>query len=160
MYNNITVRYSIQFILLLILLFCFFGCGNNGRKVESVTGQVMFNGIPLRDAQICFLPKKPDGFAAVGETDADGKFTLITPGSAKPGVIQGEYYVVITKNIAVDDYGKPLTPETTPKDVLEGARIPKLMSLIPEKYGQPNKSPLDATVVSGKNTFLFELSNK
>jgi hypothetical protein len=146
--------------MMLLILFCFSACGDNSRRVESVIGQITFNGSPLADAQIVFHPKDPNGFAAVGTTQEDGKFTLVTPGTTKAGAVAGNYRVGVTKIVALDDNGKPLTPETTTEDIRLGKRTPKRVSVLPEIYGQPEQSPLEAVVVRGKNTFQFDLSDK
>jgi hypothetical protein len=160
MFNKIVIKYSFLFLSLLMLFVCFSGCGHNSRLVESVTGQITFNGSPLADAQIVFHPKDPNGFAAVGATQEDGKFTLVTPGTTKSGAVIGDYHVTVTKIIAIGDNGKPLTTETMPEDIRLGKRTPKRVSVLPEKYGQPDQSPLEAAVVRGKNTFQFDLSDK
>ncbi|MDR2641929.1 MAG: carboxypeptidase-like regulatory domain-containing protein [Planctomycetaceae bacterium] len=157
MFSNIVIKNLFTLLLLLTLLVCFSGCSNSSRQVESVTGHVTFNGSPLADAQIVFHPKKTNGFAAVGTTQADGTFTLVTPGTTKAGAVVGDYRVSVTKIVAMDDNGKPLTPETTPEDIRKGTRIPQRVSVLPEKYGQPDQSPLEAVVVRGKNTFQFDL---
>ncbi|MDR1924722.1 MAG: DUF4198 domain-containing protein [Planctomycetaceae bacterium] len=164
MFNNIITRLVTKMLILFfplaVVQVCFLGCDSNVRQVETVTGQVTFNGKPLADAQVSFYPKNPDGFVAVGTSLADGKFTLVTPGTTKPGAVRGEYYVTVTKIIGLDDNGNPLTPETTPEDIRKGIRIPKRVSAIPEKYGQSEKALLEATVVRGKNSFLFKLDDK
>jgi hypothetical protein len=157
MFDNVMIKYVFTFSVLLVNVL---GCGNNNRWVESVTGRIMFNDSPLADAQVVFHPKAADGFVAVGTTQSDGTFTLVTPGTTKSGAVIGDYRVAITKIVAVDDNNHPLTPETTPDDVRKGIRIPKRISALPEKYGQPDQSTLEAVVVCGKNTFQFDLSDK
>jgi hypothetical protein len=76
----------------------------------------------LADVQVSFHPKKSDGLVAVGTTQSDGMLTLVTSGTPKSGAVSGEYYVVITKIVAVDD------------------------------NGQPNKSLLEAIIVRGKKS--------
>jgi hypothetical protein len=147
-------------VFALLFVVCFSGCGDGSRRVEPVSGKVSLNGKPLADAQISFHPKNPDGFVAVGTTQSDGMFTLVTPGTTKSGAVVGEYHVAITKIVAVDDNGQPLTPETTSEDITKGIIIPKRISVLPDKYGQPDKSPLEANVVRGKNSFQFDLDDK
>jgi hypothetical protein len=158
---------AVFFVLLVLPLIT--GCNGQGHQVESVTGKVTYKGEPLSDAQISFHPKGSGGFVAVASTGTDGTFTLVTAGAIKPGAIIGEYNVLVTKVIAVDTNGRPLKEDTAleeqrpqkPQMESESTSVnhprPKMQSVIPEKYGQLDKPQLQATVVKGKNNFLFEL---
>jgi hypothetical protein len=156
---------SVIFFLPLMVLCLLAGC-DQSRRVEYVAGTVMYNDSPLADAQISFSPQSPDGFTAVGSTNADGTFTLITPGAKKTGAVCGKYNVLVFKTIAVDENGKALLPETRPEakpfDMAGSEKsipIPKTQSVIPTKYGLSDAPLLQATVVKGKNMFRFELSD-
>jgi hypothetical protein len=63
----------------------------------SVTGEILVNGKPVRDAAIAFHPtKKSEGRVSTsrGITDSEGKFTLTTF-VAGDGAPEGEYIVTV-----------------------------------------------------------------
>jgi hypothetical protein len=92
-----------------------------------VSGKVTFQGKPLADAKIVFVPTgkdDPDRPAAV--TDAEGAYELVCDDQA--GAPPGNYQVVIMA------FGPSTDDEVRPA------------SLIPEKYTNPKKSGLTAVV--------------
>jgi hypothetical protein len=129
------------------LLFCSVGCNRSGLNLAYVDGVVTFNGQPVENAGVIF---KPDvGPFAMGTTDGEGKFTLITANN--PGALIGEHKVGISKT---------QTTATT----IPGARFPRydVKHFIPEKYASPATSELTATVSKSKseNHFTFELKGR
>ena len=128
------------------LVTCVFtaGCNRSGLNLAYVDGVVTYNGKPVENAGIIF---KPDiGPFAMGTTDAEGKFTLITANN--PGALVGEHKVGISKT------------ETTATNI-PGTRFPRydVKRFIPEKYASPATSELTATVSedTSKNHYTFEL---
>ena len=83
----------------------------------------------------------------MGETDAEGRFTLIT--ANRPGALIGEHQVTIAK------------AETLVRHV-RGNPMPvyDVKPLIPEKYFDASTSELTATVVDDDNHFEFNLTGK
>ncbi|MDR1483819.1 MAG: carboxypeptidase-like regulatory domain-containing protein [Planctomycetaceae bacterium] len=160
---------SLAVILILPFVVLFFGCAPSGHKVYSVTGKVLYNGEPLGNAQISFHPDDPLGFVASAITNPDGTFSLLTTGATKPGAIAGEYNVLVSKIIAVDDNGNPLKEtQENPQSQAPQMEVsttpsiqrPKMKSIIPEKYAQIDKPLLRATVAKKQNNYLFELDDK
>jgi hypothetical protein len=138
---------------LFIFLCLVIGCQQSGLPVQPVSGTVTYRGVPLADAVIGFCPKDSSGYTAAGITEQDGTFTLNIAGAGANGAVAGEYDVVVTKEIAVDNAGRPI-PES-----VELESRPKMKSVIPAKYGKAGSTPLTATVVKGKNRFSFELTD-
>lgn len=107
-------------------------------ETVAATGVVMYQGKPVSDATIMFYPvqgRKP----ASGKSDAAGKFTLTTF-SKNDGVIPGEH------KVTVNAY------ESTPQGV-------SMKSSIPEKYANPNSSPLKMTVSETQPELTLELAD-
>ena len=143
----------LRFVLCLSLL-GFLGCQSNTKPLPEdapplfpATAKVTYNGSPLADAVVVFAPTagKIGGF---GKTDANGQVQL----QAYPpheGVPAGDYLVMITKSESVDvPGGDPDNKQT------------KTNFLIPQKYGNPGKSGLSASVSQGDDQeFVFELKN-
>jgi hypothetical protein len=83
------------------------GCGESHPALTIVTGTVTYDGKPLADATVAIMPDGGDGTAknAVGDTDAEGKFTLATtfPTSGSvAGAVQGNYVLRVFKFEKVD----------------------------------------------------------
>jgi hypothetical protein len=117
-------------------------------------GMVEFDGKPVEDATVVFVTRSADGkkeYAALGLTDAAGKFRLTTF-RPKDGAIAGKHLVGIEKTAAVTTTPvKGLAPEDQPKVV---------KNVLPEKYRVYSKSGLEAEVTEkGPNEFVFRLES-
>lgn len=128
-------------ILPMMLAVCL-GCGDERSAPAPVTGTVTYKGQPVEGARVMFYPHgtRP----AVGTTDANGRFSLLTwaPGD---GALEGESVVCIGKT-------KMVASANSPYD--------KGISLLPDKYLAPSKSPLRAQVTAaGPNEFSFVLDD-
>lgn len=123
-------------------------------KTEGVTGVVTYNGEPLADATVKFIPTDGTGSQSYGKTNEKGEYKLQTLlGAADAGTTPGEYKVTVdcietveTGNM-IEENG-----ETKPETVAE--------SLIPAKYNNAETSGLTATVAPGDNTINFDLSDE
>ena len=131
------------------------GCGS---RLTEVKGHVTYQGQPLADATVVFLPTQ--GQLATGVTDASGQFTLKT--GARPGAEVGTYKVSVCK-YSRQIQASEAKPEAIKKlKMYQGGKVPTLpKSDIPEKYGKPNQSGLQAAVTSNpaQNTFEFRLTD-
>jgi len=86
----------------LLLLACaalpLMGCG--GSRAVPVSGRVTLNGKPLPNATVTFQPVPKGGIniepTSVGETNAQGEFTLKILGKDQPGAVVGEHLVSIS----------------------------------------------------------------
>lgn len=141
------------FFLALLFTVPLTGCGDGKLKTEPVTGKVTFNGEPIEGAKVVFSPvDTSQGKPAVGRTNEQGVYTLQTSeGNVGAGTTPGEYIVMISK-VKMVGTGKFLTGE-------EGKQVEetKPVSELPDKYSDRRKTELKATVVSGANTFDFDL---
>lgn len=133
-------------IVLFVVLFEV-GCGPSGLPQADVSGKVTFQGNPVADVLVSFIPEKGPG--ASGKTDAEGNYTLMTkkPGD---GAVVGKHVVTISQPVQgmILEKGKP--PRMVPP--------PKLT--IPPKFADATTSGLIAEVKDGGNTINFELSEK
>jgi hypothetical protein len=109
------------------------------RKLFPVSGSVTLDAVPLDGATIYFVDTTKKGKSAFGQTDADGRFELLTSiGGSRSvqGALDGAYKIAIEK-IAAD--GK--TP------------------LVPKRYADWLTTPLTADVTKdGRNVFTFDLA--
>ncbi|QDT66991.1 hypothetical protein [Calycomorphotria hydatis] len=125
------------------------GCQQADRdEVSPVKGVVIYQGNPLSGGSIQFIPDSSQGTTgrmATGKIGPDGTFELTTyePGD---GALPGHHKVTIS-------YYE--SEEFDP----ENPTLSESKSLVPEKYGDPTQSGLNAEVLSGKeNTFEFTLN--
>jgi hypothetical protein len=128
------------------------GCGGSGHPpTVAVSGTVTFQGEPLTNGTVRFVPVDPQtGRPAEGIIGPDGKFTLSTfsPGD---GVLAGDYGISITSYKSGE--------EKLAKDKDLGLNISD-KSAIPEKYNNVKTSGLNETINSGepKKDLLLELA--
>ncbi|MDB5336921.1 MAG: hypothetical protein JWN70_2540 [Planctomycetaceae bacterium] len=133
---------------------CLIGCGGGDDvkplpNLVPVSGTVTFEGKPVPQGTLQLAPADPAAKlqSASGEIK-NGSFTLNTTVSA-PGVMAGKYKV----RIASFEGGNP-----APSMPVPGQPAPaKPKSLIPEKYGDINKSGLEAEVKKGMAPLKFDL---
>ncbi len=139
------------------------GCssGNKGPKLAATDGTITYQGNPVPQATVMFVPE--NGPLATATTDDKGKFTLSSGG--QPGVTVGKVKVSITafppgQNPAGADAvaQRPQTPaemdaymkkaEEMQKAIASGQSPQSLQpkSLIPEIYGKPETSGLSYTI--------------
>jgi hypothetical protein len=153
-------------ITLIITLCVFFtGCGPKGPAVQMVEGTVSFDGEPVADAVVGFVPKGGStGIPAVGQTDENGVYHLTSSqgGAWGKGAVTGEYDVRVSKFLDLDaiaaekaNKDKPLEPGD-PALAASGA-LAKPKHHLPEKYADEKTSGLTVNVKKGKNVFDFDL---
>jgi len=137
------------------------GCGPRGPAVEMVEGVVLLDGQPVEGATVFFSPaptggKTAGGLPAAGRTGADGRFRLNAIGGARSaaGTKVGEYVVTIVKQ----ESDAPTAPAPDIPPAPPG--LINVRDLLPTIYKVGATSPLRATVITGKNTFRFELDSK
>ena len=144
-----------------ILLFAFaasLGCGSDGsgskgqtleqKKTAPARGIVTFNGKPLDNANVTFMPLE-DGktIPARGKTDGVGSFVLSCYGK-DDGAPPGKYKVLVSANFSVETEPGVLAPEP------EGG----FKSPIPTKYSNVKTTDILVEVKEGDpNDFKIEL---
>lgn len=158
--------------LCLTALLAMSGCGGaSSIGAVPVTGTVTLDGQPVEGAAVTFAPQEK-GRAAAGVTDASGKFVLMTE-RPKDGAVPGAYRVGITK---YERSVNRIAPGETDIDAIYAAaeaagedisgtgarrgneKVPN--NLLPERYKDPQSSPLNAQVTEdGENDFTFDLQS-
>ena len=120
------------------LLLC--GC-SSGPKLVDVDGTLVVGGKPVDKIRVEFWPEA-SGPRSVGETDAQGKFTL-TSDDGKRGAVEGKHKVVL-RDIGIMST-KVIGRAAEDVDLTEG-RKPRIANL----YEDAHKSPLSAVVAAGQ----------
>jgi hypothetical protein len=115
------------------------GCGDGKLKCHPVSGQVLYNGEPLKGVDVAFHPADPKndtGYPPHATTDADGKFTLMTyvTGDGAPA---GEWKVAVAFAVQAVDEGSD-----------QAAKLP---FQVPPQYQRKESTPLTASVKPGAN---------
>ena len=123
------------------------GCNRDSLNLAAVEGTVLLDGAPVADAGVVFAPTDAEkALPAVGSTDAEGRFTLIT--ANRPGAMVGNHRVAISKT------------ETIAIPQKRGFPIYKFKEHLPKKFGDFETSGLTAKVEDDDNEVKFELSSK
>ena len=123
------------------------GCGGGGSPGRGVpvSGTITMGGTPLEGANVSFLNGTFAGFA---RTDAAGKYRLVQgalPGTNKIVItkIEGEAEVVLDPESGMDAGQMEAAAMGTSEEV------EKPINLVPDEYGDPNKTKLTFDVPSG-----------
>ncbi len=123
-------------------------------KTEGVAGVITYNGEPLANATVKFIPVDATGSQSYGKTNEKGEYKLQTLlGAADAGTTPGEYKVTVdcVKNVPTGNMIQE-----------NGAEIEEMEveTVIPKTYSNPETSGLTATVAPGDNTINFDLSDE
>lgn len=114
------------------------GCGGDGIKRAPIVGLLTLEGSPLANASIDFTPQgKTEGIGAIGTSDSQGKFEVISSRKGHEGIPPGEYTVRVSLFMNPD--GTPLPRDATQAD------NPFAYEAIPTPYSGAN-SPLKVTI--------------
>lgn len=137
------------------------GCSSGLELPDTVdvSGKVTYNGEPVTNAEVGFIPKQEVGTAlsARGRTNDAGEYTLETYVNADnrlTGATPGDYTVTVQKTDV------PADPAEMQKQFLANpGMVPK--ALLPAKYSKPGETDLTATVTKdGENKINFELNDE
>jgi len=124
------------------------GCSPSGPVIVPVKGVVTLDGSPVAKASVMFQPVD-GGNPAIGETDADGKFSLTTQlEKPREGAIVGEHIVTVS---GVRTVGTQAAADGTSVD----AKPPQIEWFVPMRYAKGDTSGLRQTVA--KEMPLVEL---
>jgi hypothetical protein len=121
------------------------GCGSSGPPRAALSGAVAFDGTPVNEGTIAFVPTAETKGTSVGADIKDGKYSI----PAATGPMYGKYMVQIR------------WPKKTGKQIEMGSPAPKgtmideVAEAIPTKYN--TETTLEKEVKSAKETFDFKL---
>jgi hypothetical protein len=149
MYAPCVDRYSANLAIVVIFLV---GCGSDGLPdMVPIRGEVYYNGEPLADGFVVYLPKKVgEGRQATGPIQPDGSFVLTTQ-QGGDGAMHGAYDVVIYEDTAP-------AGEYSTREEYEAAMKRKRASKVPQKYSSQHTSGLSDTVDDNHSGFKrFEM---
>jgi hypothetical protein len=146
-----TTRWLFAALIGLSSLAAGWGCsGSSSLHTIPVRGRVTYNGQPVTQGTVTFLPREPAADAprrpATGVIQPDGTYRLATL-SPEDGAAPGEYQVVI---VSITSGPSPETPEA-----------PEVWA-IPKQYGNPMQTNLQATIpadAKGPLEFDFALQD-
>jgi hypothetical protein len=131
---------------LLVGLIALLGCG--GAKLAEVEGVLKVNGKPIDKIQVEFWPVG-SGKRSIGETDQNGKYTLMVDDGKRQGAFVGTHKIILRDSGILGEKFLGREGETVDMSGGKKARINK-------QYSDPNTTPLTKTVNSGKNVIDLE----
>jgi len=142
-FRDITPRRRVVGFWAAAMLTLVFGCGRKGPETIAVDGTVTWKGKPIAGAVVGFSPAGK-GTPATGVTDSAGHYRLTTFKHGD-GAIAGEYRVGVSafEGGGGGPYGEAEKPRKW---------------IIPEKFSNPTKSGLKASVSSSTREFNFNLT--
>jgi hypothetical protein len=142
--KKVLARYPVALVLIALCV----GCGDSDRlPTAPVTGTVLYNGDPLPQGSLLFVPEG-GGPSAQGKIEPDGSFTMGTY-TESDGAILGKHKVIITAMTAAGGSGLP----EDAVDAVTGA-----VSMIPDRYGDLEKSGLTIQVKEENEPVTFKLT--
>jgi hypothetical protein len=116
------------------------GCGD-GLKRVPIQGEIVAAGQPVSGASIQFLPAEgTPGQGAIGVSDQQGKFTVISSRQSDEGIPPGKYKVIVSR--FMDKDGTILPTDAKQAD------FPDATESVPPPFCTPD-SPLEATIAEG-----------
>jgi hypothetical protein len=121
-------------VFALLPLVALTGCSGGRLKTYPVTGQILYNGQPLKGVDVALHPVDPKndaGYPPHATTDADGKFTLTTF-LKNDGAPAGEFRLAVAFAVEAVEEGSDQSK--------------KLTAQVPVKYHKAETSGLTATV--------------
>ena len=128
------------------------GCGDGLNRVP-IQGTLTSMGAPVDNASLSFIPEEGTvGEGAIGRTDAEGKFTVISSRQSDSGIPPGKYRVRVSRLID-GQTGAPLPPDEPEAD------HPHAMESIPSPYSSM-RSPLEATISDAGGDVILEIPEK
>ena len=128
------------------------GCGPSRPATAPVSGKVTYQGKPVAEGRITFLPEH--GRPAMGTLGVDGSYRLTTF-KADDGAAPGKYKVTIDAT-HVSGGAEPKSFQDEQR-LMNSGNVPKVTRLVPEKFSRPETSTLTAEVKPGPNTINFDL---
>ena len=135
-------------IIVLSALVVAIGCGQK-EELGIITGQVTFEGAPVRDAKVVFRDYSK-GVHILAALDTDGRYQVYTAGGK--GLPLGDYKVCVSPSMpsagADIDSSEPYIPPDKPIR----------RSDIPDRYRDVRTSNITVTIQKGKNILDIPMS--
>jgi hypothetical protein len=143
--------------LLLLLLPAAVGCQKP--RLAEVEGTLTWQGTPLANVQVEFIPDAENGTTgarSTGVTDANGHFVLRCD-DQRPGAVIGQHCVVL-QPAGGQEPGRDRDPRgRKPNQAAEGAAPVEEPITIPAIYQSAGSTPLRKEVKRGPQTIDLEL---
>jgi hypothetical protein len=123
----------------------------------SVSGKLTLDGQPLSEGTMLLFKQMQSGYAAFGETDAEGNYSLtwIREGERKTEIPAGEYHVLIMPPGSGDE-----SEELSADEMLAGggSEAPPALEY-PPRYKSHTASGLKFKIEEGPNTVDITLES-
>ena len=149
-------------VVISTVTFVAWGCGSGLKTppMGKVEGKITYKGNPIPKGTVTFFPVEGKGNEAgqpaIGEIQPNGSFELTTYDTGDGAVLGQHKAIVVARSEAVEKIPEGTIPSQLPQD-LKKQQGPK--PLVPEKYMDPEKTPLRYTVRAGANDFAIELKD-
>jgi hypothetical protein len=128
------------------------GC-NRGPQLSEVEGTVKLKGKPLDRIQVEFWPEG-NGPRSIGETDSQGRYTLMTDDGKKKGAVIGSHKVLL-RDVGV--LGEKFLGRAGESVDMTKGKKPRITD---PRYSDPHQTPLKKEVTGGKNVIDLDLPSQ
>jgi hypothetical protein len=142
-------------VLAFAMTVCGCGADDGFDRRYTVSGQVTYNGQPLKKGKIYFIPEDATKRQGTGEIE-DGAILKVTTVDPGDGLFAGKYKVMVS---ALDDVAVPSFKTGVIDQVVLAKAEAKAKSLIPKKYSNAIESGLTVEISSSNRTLNFELKD-
>lgn len=159
------MKSSIFYVATALMLLLLPACGeseSDNPATYPVTGTVIYQGSPVENATVVLTPIAGNAQGAMGNTDAEGKFSLTTFETGD-GALPGEYKVRVFKYEIVDEPDPTSSDEIVDFDEEEygedytGTEEVKSESLLPSRYENAATSGITHTVPQAPSTLEIDI---
>lgn len=123
------------------------GCSKSG--TQEVSGVVMFDGSPLAEGQIEFIPIKPTRGPTAGAAIQNGEFEV--PAVANGLIVGGVYKVSISAMVGSGKF--------TRNPVAPGGKSETLKELLPPRYNEKSELQITVSANADENKHDFQLKS-
>lgn len=127
------------------------GCGKSVR-LGQVDGTVRFDGKPIGQVLVTFIPEDPHLPQSSGVTDAEGRFQLRCSNGGM-GAAVGEHRVTL-----LDATAAPASKSREDDEIPEGNAAP--VRRVPPNYSRADKTPLRRSVAPGTQSLEIDNPSK
>jgi hypothetical protein len=136
------------------------GCGGNKPALAEVEGVLVWNGAPLENVQVEFIPDAANGTQGLrssGVTDQNGRFSLRCD-DGRPGAVVGRHCVVLL-DVGTRAHDRERDPRKGGKAVkaLPDPAPGSAERALPSKYQSAASTPLRRDVKAGPQKIELKL---
>ena len=154
---------SIALVLFTVLTLALSGCGNGEYELATVSGTITFEGKPVDQVQVSFMPQPVEdedvhnvGPYSKGDSDLEGKFSLKTRYD-ETGAVVGKHKLIF-KYIGVDSLSELSADLDDAKDSGSRELVQEVRKRIADASARLKQRPVSVVALAGCTTIIDAVS--